>query len=203
MYLSKVFVNIENRGIVYHLDDCDFWHKKVMEGFLDNLEPCSNARQKLGVLFRKEENEKGIIIYVQSKVEPNWYGKSWVKKAEVKNMDNIVNSFTVGKIINFNLLCTPYYTDKETNKLRCFSNKEDKINWLREKEKYNGFVILDCEEIYCNKKLLNIGGNKNSYLIMTNLCGRLKITDVGKFVTFYSDGVGRQKSYGAGMLMLY
>ena len=49
----------------------------------------------------------------------------------------------------------------------------------------------------------NIGGNKETFLYLTNLQGVLEITDVDKFVEFYKEGVGRQKSYGAGMLMLY
>ena len=203
MYLSKLYVNIADRKIVYHLDDADFWHKKIMDGFLDNLEPCSDARKKLGILFRKEESDKGIIIYVQSLIAPNWYGKSWVKNAEVKNIDNIIDSFRVGKFINFNLLCTPYYTDEETKKIKCFSRKEDKINWLREKEDYNGFKLHICENVYCKQVLRNIGGNKNVSLYLTNLQGVIEITDVDKFVEFYKEGVGRQKSYGAGMLMLY
>ena len=203
MYLSKIFVNIADRKIVYHLDDSNFWHKKIMEGFYGDLEPRSDARKKLGILFRKEKKDTGVIIYVQSLVEPNWYGKSWVKNAEVKNIDNILDSFRVGKFLNFNLLCTPYYTDKETNKLRCYSKKEDKVNWLKEKEKYNGFKLHICEAVYCQQKLKNIGGNKETSLYLTNLQGVLEITDVDKFVEFYKEGVGRQKSYGAGMLMLY
>lgn len=203
MYLSKVLVNLKNKDVIYSFEDANFWHKHIMEGFLDSLEPCSNARQKLGVLFRKEVTEKGIILYVQSKVEPNWYGKNWVLKAEVKNIDNVISSFKKGVILSFNLLCTPYYTDKSTNKLRCFSKKEDKINWLKEKEKYNGFILKICDEVYCKEVIKNIGGYKNACLNLTNLKGVLEITDAEKFKTFYTEGVGRQKAYGAGMFLIY
>lgn len=201
MYLSKVILNPNDKGIVWNLTNSNYMHKKVMSAFLDDIEHRRDARKQLGILFRLDINPHEIILYVQSKVEPNWFGKTWVLNAKVKCLDSIVETFKVGRVLNFNLKCTPYYTG-EDNKLHSFNSENEKIVWMQKKEKYNGFKLLTCESRRLDERINNIGGNDIS-LYVTELSGVLEITDVEKFIKFYSDGVGRQKAYGMGMLMLF
>lgn len=203
MYLSKIIVNPLNKSIIDNLDNSNFWHKKVMEGFIDYMEPISSIRKKLGILFRLKFTDKQFCIYVQSKVEPNWYGLSWIKKADVKDMTDLLNSFYEGQILNFETLTLPYRTlDK---KVVPIIDIDGKLDWFKEKQKYNGFEIYNdyLYTEYTSDKFTNIGGHKEINYCATLFKGKLIITDVTKFKEFYISGFGRQKAYGAGMLLLF
>lgn len=203
MFLSKVIVNSRDRETIVHLDDANFWHKRVMSGF-ENLNETNNPRQEMGILFRKVVRGSNIVLFVQSKVEPNWYGKVWILGAEIKDLNNVCSALVEGKSINFDMLSVPYYTDNSESKrgrARCFKTEEDKINWFTIKGEYNGFVVENISIIKDGEYLNNVGGNKKT-LYLTHFIGSLRITDADKFKTFYMNGTGKQKSYGAGMLLL-
>lgn len=203
MFISKVYVNVSDELVKGKLQDSNNWHKLVMSGFNDYFSnDITSLREKYGILFRVEEQISGVTVYVQSSVQPNWYGKSWVSSANVNDLSGILESLSDGALVKFNLLCTPYYADKDTGKISCFTSTEDKINWLKVKGQYNGFELTSCEIVPCDKMLCNIGGNPNVNLRMTNLVGTMSITDAIKFRSFVLKGVGRQKAYGAGMLIL-
>ena len=211
MFLSKIDINISDKEVIYNLKNSNFWHKQIMSGFDEHFIPSSDARKGLDILHRKEESMNNLYFLVQSIVQPNWYGKSWVKNAQVKCLDDIVNSFVVGKVMNFDVLCSPYYTqysiNEKTGKMkgrrRFFKTDEEKLNWLKEKEKYNGFELIGCNVVKTNRTITNIKEQNIKPIYLTNFIGTLRITDVEKFKTFYSNGVGPHKAYGAGMIMLY
>lgn len=201
LYLSKLIINLYDKDVLYHLDDCIYWHKNIMSGFpnIDSKTP----RKDLGVLFRKNFSQSGLVIYVQSMVEPNWENKSWIYNYESKLISKVVDSFKLGNIYHFDLLCIPYYVDSK-DKIRSFVTDVDKKDWLKNKEVYNGFEVLS--DNLCVKSnseyFKGIGDNKKLKIEATNLIGRLRITNVEKFRNFYLTGVGREKAYGAGMLLL-
>ena len=203
MFLSKVVVNTRDRETLTHLEDADFWHKRVMSAF-ENLNGIKSPRKEMGILFRKEIKNNVVILYVQSLVEPNWYGKTWVVDAQIKNLSDFYSALNNNMILHFSLLSIPYYNDESVlkkDKAKCFKTNEDKIEWLKRKETYCGFVIETISIVGNGEYLGNIGGNKKG-LYMTNFVGTLRITDIDKFRKCYMEGLGRQKSYGAGMLLL-
>ena len=211
MFLSKVNINISDKEVIYNLKNSNFWHKKIMSGFDEHFIPSSEARKGLDILHRKEELKNDLYFLVQSIVEPNWYGKSWVSNAQVKCFDEVINSFAEGKLINFDVLCSPYYTKYSTNektgkikgRRRFFKTDEEKLNWFKEKEKYNGFELVSCHIEKTDRAITNIKGQNTTPIYLTNFIGTFRITDVEKFKKFYSEGVGPHKAYGAGMIMLY
>lgn len=197
MYLSKLIVNLMDRDVLCNFTDSYYWHRNIMSGFPDIK--SKTPRKDLGILFRKVVAHSGVTVYVQSKVEPDWTDKSWIYKYEYKSIDNMIDSLVDGKCVSFDLLCTPYYTDTR-NKLRSYKEDDKKLNWFITKGKYNGFDVVDITTKLCTEQFTNIGEKVN--LDATNLIGRLRITDVEKFRDFYLTGVGREKAYGAGMLLL-
>lgn len=196
--------------IARHINDSNSWHKAVMSLFDNYTIPNKEARKTLGVVFRKEVRDSGVYIYIQSKVEPNLDKNKethkWVKQIDTKDLNPIIDSFKEGMKLKFDLLCTPYKVvrvDSPKGKIRCISDRDEKIQWLKDKEPYNGFKVLYCDVISCNETLENIGGTSKGRLYLTKLQGVLEITDVEKFKDFYASGVGRQRAYGAGMLMIF
>lgn len=197
MYLSKLIINLMDRDVLCNFTDSYYWHRNIMSGFpdLDSLSP----RKEMGILFRKVVTHSSVVLYVQSKVEPDWRNKTWIYQYECKSIDNMIDSLTDNQCLAFNLLCTPYYTDSR-NKLRSYTEDDKKLNWFTTKGKYNGFEVINLNIRPCTDKFTNIG--KKISLDATNLMGRIRITDVEKFKEFYLTGVGREKAYGAGMLLL-
>lgn len=201
MYLSKLVINIRDKGVISNLKDSNYWHKNIMSLF--EIGETNSARLDYNILFRLKF-DSNFIIYVQSDIEPVFLDKRWLIKERcmIKSLDGLINSFYNGAEINFDLLCVPYYTDSD-GKLRSYYSSDDKIKWFREKEFYNGFEIKYISDNKCNDIISNIGGNKNLSFNVSNLSGKLIIKDIEKFKSFYNSGVGRYKAYGVGMLILY
>lgn len=197
MYLSKLIINLMDRDVLCHFTDSYYWHRNIMSAF-PHLE-SETPRKDLGILFRKVVSHSCVTIYVQSKVEPDWTEKSWIYKHECKSIDSMLDSLANGSCVSFDLLCTPYYTDTK-NKLRSYIEPEKKLAWFTIKGKYHGFEVIDIATKLCTEQFTNIGNKID--LDATNLIGRLRIVDVEKFRDFYLTGVGREKAYGAGMLLL-
>lgn len=98
-------------------------------------------------------------------------------------------------------MCSPYKTNKETNRPIFLKTVEDKKEWFKEKGKYNGFEVLSC---IVQKNNTAISGFDNSCvkIYLTQFIVQVRITDFELFREFYKNGVGRLKSYGAGMLII-
>lgn len=202
MFLSKVVLNHHSREVCENICNSDYLHKRVMEGFNDYfMDGRSFERKDKNILFRTHFSSSSFIIYVQSEVEPNWYGKEWVLSANIKCIDSILDFIKSGKVLSFDLDCIPYFTD-ETGKLRSYVKADDKIEWFRKKGDYNGFKLLSCRVSSSNKKVTNIGGHSNIIFNLSNLVGKIEVTDADAFKQFFKKGVGRQKAYGAGMILL-
>lgn len=155
-------------------------------------------------LFRLLQLSDGTVkLFLLSQNKPNY--KILAKYGRLKTITtkpyqvSLVNT----KDVNFNLLASPTYRSKKTHKLMPLANFKMQKNWLIEKGKTNGFKVNHVRVI--NEQITSYQHDENSQKIDFKLIefqGTLTITDKNKFKKTLTHGIGRNKSYGLGMLLL-
>ena len=199
MYLSRLELDIRNIFVRNALTNCQEMHKLIMRGF-QNIE-SNEARKEMGALYRVVSNTKCVLVYVQSKVKPCWENEksNAINYFEVKDTSKIIECFEVGRIYNFNILTFPF---KRTNNKRYFlRNANERLEWLQRKAEQSGFQILSVRE-EDNGVLQGIKGERNTGFSTINYIGTLKVTDKELFIKAYTNGLGVEKAYGLGLLLL-
>lgn len=155
-------------------------------------------------LFRLLQLANGTVkLFLLSQNKPNYkilakYGRLKTIATKPYQID-LANT----KDVNFNLLAAPTYRSKKTHKLMPLTNFKMQKNWLTEKGKINGFKVKHVRVI--SEQMTSYQHDENSQKIDFKLIefqGTLTITDKNKFKKALINGIGRNKSYGLGMLLL-
>ena len=122
------------------------------------------------------------------------------KPNKTVDYEPFLNNIKNGQIWNFRLRANPIEHKKQNNtdkrgKIFAFIKVEDQIEWLKKQGIKNGFILNSCY-------VLN-----DSWIEFEKVCilsvtfeGILTITDEHAFKKVLTDGVGRGKAYGCGLL---
>lgn len=195
MYLTRIQLNQRDRDLIVHYTDSDYWHKNVMSGFQHTGYEGYDKRNKYKVLFRLI----GRSLYISSLVRPVYNQSGWIRTVETKDISGVVDSFEVGNTYSFDICVVPY--TKVDGKTQLLKSDADKEEWFHEAQKY-GFELQECYlDSFGETVLEHVGGNDYN-IKATRFIGRLKVTDKEQFQKLYRTGLGREKAYGAGMLLL-
>lgn len=175
------------------------WHKYLWKFFPD----CAN--EKRSFLFRWDNGCQKSIVYLLSKRKPknlppfgNWTTKE------------VLFSFKVGDFFSFQIRVNPVKITcpegKNSSKRKRVPLVEDKqiLSWFEQKSLLHGFKIIrekihleNPPPIFCHK--LHSG---KSFHHNVNISGILQVTEEERFLHALTQGIGRGKSLGFGLLLL-
>lgn len=201
MYLSKISLDLRTASARQSLHDCGDMHRNVQKLF-------STSREDAGVLYRVYSDKTGSYIYIQSKRAPAETEDSLnngMRITAIRNISALESSFSKGRRLGFNLLTAPCKKISDgvskNSRRRILRTPDERIQWLMKKGSDNGFVVLAAEEtdgelLYSRKK------SNEMYLHTTIFTGLLQISDVERFTQIWRQGIGPEKAYGLGMLLL-
>jgi CRISPR system Cascade subunit CasE len=204
VYLTCATINRLQQSARQALGDCCDMHRNVM-----TLYPhvqCLEARKSGGVLFRTMEQRGDTLLYLMSETQPDFSGVEWLNSssARVRDVAPLRSVLATGKTLRFDLLAHPSkkVNAERKNSARVFLRTEDeRKQWLaRQGEKY-GFSVDASQE----KLILDLHGKRSTgpmYLKAVQFNGILRVTDPDMFWKGYTQGIGAEKSYGLGMLLL-
>lgn len=195
MYISKYVFN-PHCGAVSKLSDAESMHKFVW-GFFQDMTDFSVSRANLGILYKVQEVKGQIFLVIQSKVKPNTVPSDVTEIYSVTDdvmKEKLQNSQEVG----FQVFVNPTWINPDTKKRLALGQYEKRIEWIKNYMFKNGCVVtsVDEKDFYyqsCNK------GNNPFKIGISNMCGRVQITDFEKFYAMVLKGIGRSRSYGAGL----
>lgn len=209
IYLSKLPLNYTNRRVQNEISNLYELHRTIMHAF-----PKDQGRQKSSVLFRLEQNNPSssvnLRILVQSKVRPDW---SFIESneqfianpgIEVKEFNPIIRR---NEIYRFTLSVNPTRRNKESSKLIPIFNEDELNSWIVAKGAQYGFepifssLIIKKNPPYVFYKR-NGDQTQKINLVITNFSGLLKVVDQEKLLLGLTNGIGRGKSFGCGLLSL-
>lgn len=212
MYLSRLQLNPTSRTLWRSVVDQPYkLHQLVMKAFPDKV-----RREDANVLHRLDTTANGVMLLVQSDIQPDWtqFDNEFLLPADpfdphpnpaVRKLDAL--DLQNGRFLQFRLRANPTIKKvrRDENGERLNSNRvplvhEDKqIDWLEKRAAQSGFRLLDAN--------INPEGNQTDHrkklTIFTVLInGRLQITDAAKFNTALQKGIGPAKAFGCGLLSL-
>lgn len=173
--------------------DARWIHRAVMDLFGD-LGNTSEARAAAGVLFRVEPHVDNGRVLVQSNVPPV------VDGIRTRSLEPVRERLTGGRHVRFLLAANTVRTINRTgpggsirtHRARVFDDQLD--GWL--KQRLDGAVDVGPLAPPETRKLRQ----GPAQLIVTTFRGRGTVADPDRLTQLMSDGVGRAKAYGCGLL---
>lgn len=199
MYLSKITLGLRSPSVRQGLRNCADMHRNIQRCF-------GTDRSDSGVLYRLHKTENGCCIYLLSETAPKRMA-SGMTLAGCRDMTDFEDSMTAGRVFRFDLLCMPCKKIPDgigRNSRRVnLRTPEEKADWVMRKAAVAGFEILP-DSLNEMREIVIMGERENSplYFHATQFAGVLRITDEAAFRKAWREGIGPEKAYGLGMLML-
>ncbi len=212
MYLSRLQLNPTSRTLWRNVADQPYrLHQLVMQGFPNGVD-----REKANVLHRLDPTHHGLMLLVQSDIQPNWDSLDRDLLLPADPFDPLPNpavqmmtdlGLQNGRILTFRLRANPTIKKvrRDEQGERRNSNRvplvreNEQFAWLTEKAQQSGFRLLDAS-INPEGKQTDYGKRLTIYTILIN--GRLQITNANQFSTALQQGIGPAKAFGCGLLSL-
>lgn len=204
MYMTCAAIDRRNPSARQALSDCCDMHKNIMRLF--SFPEMGMARRDERILYRIVEKRDDILLYLTSNRPPDMQQVSWIKRDTVRQRDlqPLISRFAAGQCFSFDLLVHPSkkVARAEANSRRVFlRTAQERINWLERQGEKCGFRYLSLQE----DVPFDLRGRRSTGTIRlraVRMTGRLEITDAKLFAQAYSCGIGPEKAYGLGLLLL-
>lgn len=200
MYLSKLVLDISAPSVRQSVRDCQDMHRSLMKAF-------DVPREEAGMLYRVVTTRQQITVLVQSSVQPAWerIDAMGYHCEQIKDISGLPQKYGTGSVLRFSLLACPSKKVKgngrNSQRVHLISI-EDRADWLkRQGEKY-GFALLELHEAGDEVKMQGSRSSGALTLSAIPFEGVLQLTDTESFWKAFQAGIGPEKAYGAGLLML-
>ncbi len=203
MILAEISIDISNPSARQAIRDRNDMHRNIMKAF---PRADGEARKTMGVQYRLIEKNNSLTALVMSAVSGNWeetIRSGYMLKRE-RQMDDVLASLTKGRILGMDVLCVPskkICCDGKNSRRRFLCSESEREGWLRRKGEMLGFEVLSYRENGVSQACAykkNMPIRFNYARVLSNV----RITDEEKFRLAYSEGIGPEKAYGMGMMLL-
>ncbi len=201
MYLSRVELDLNNRSTLKALGSQSIIHGAVESSFSGerkrNLWRIDKLGDKLYLLILSED--KPCLSSISSRFGNN------DSDAETRNYDTLLSRVKLGGKWRFRLTANPTKSVSSNGgrgKVHAITIVDLQKQWLAEKSEECGFKLADdsfdvVENKWC--KFRKKDGSTVS-LLSVSFEGVLEITDEELFKASLTNGIGRGKAYGMGLL---
>lgn len=205
MYISRVEVDTMNRTKIKDLTHIGAFHSWVEDSFPDE----KNQKIRTRKLWRvdKLNNKQYLIIVSQNKPDITLLEKYGVKNtASVKDYDSFFESVNAGDRMFFRIVLNPVFSksagEGKRGEIKPYYDIESQMKYLINRAEKNGFS-LEPEEISIVEKgnaFLKKPSTANIKFVKAVYEGFLTIKDREKFIKILSEGMGKHKAYGFGLM---
>ncbi len=205
MYISQVEIDLNNRRKTRDLTHLGAYHNWVEMSFPDEIEKEKRSRK----LWRIDKINGKSFLLVVSESKPDLeilekYGVA--NSARTKDYETFLESLKEGQILRFRAALNPIVSKKEEERKRgkiypCY-NTEDQMKFLLDRSEKNGFELEEngFQIVEKSHPILRRKGTRHIKLNKVVYEGKLKIIDKEKFLKILTQGMGREKAYGFGMI---
>ena len=196
MIMSRISMNVHHPSARQALRDRDDMHK--------NLSQAIGKR----FIYRVYETRNKVEIITISDDTPDRteLSKRGYCLESTRDMSNLKTLYREGSVFAFDLLAAPARRIKNNNNKndrRIFlKSPEERRNWLVWQGKKYGFEVLSEVEA-AEKHSFMVGRNSGEFWFTgVKFEGILKITDASLFWKAWETGIGPEKAYGMGLLVI-
>lgn len=202
MILTKITVNTKKDGARKALQNMQILHQVLCGIF-------GTSRKDSDILFSINEEEAETALYVTSstamdrkKLPP------WMTITLERDYNGILCQIENGHRFGFRLETVPSKKVRENgaknSRRKALRTSDEREAWLNRKAAQNGFGVLDFVERQGNELTANHSQNNGGTITINSYSyiGALQVTDAEKFKKAVTKGIGPEKAYGLGMLLL-
>lgn len=203
MYLSQFYFKTAKPFDFYNtIYDRDKMHKKIMEMF-------DNKRSEEKVLFavlnpndNKNKTCCSAPIIIQSENRPNYNNVKNLYQYNCMPIDNTLNKLSHGDIVNLIAVLEPTKRNIARKNGRKIINTEGgRCEWVFKKFSKAGEIKFLKEINKVDASVFRRGVKSRKFSTFTYEI-TIKINDVDELKKMICTGVGRDKAYGAGLVMI-
>lgn len=162
--------------------------------WLTGRQDKSRADNKL--LYKLITNGDEIYLYIQSLSEFNTENVGAVGFELVKVFD--LESRNYEELTYFDVQTFPYKTVND--KRYYIKDTAERYDWLKRQFEKNGIELLDFTEYKQSDIVLD--NNQLKRIPTSSFRGRMKVVDPIKAEVFITNGMGRMKNYGLGLILV-
>lgn len=205
MYLSRVEIDVFNKKNIKDLSHLGIYHSWVEDSFPEEKKEHIRSRK----LWRVDKLYNKQYLLILSEIKPNFdlLEKYGIKgTAESKNYDKFLGNLKDGMKAKFRIVLNPVISKKTSN----FSKRgrvyphvtvKHQLEYLEKRAEKNGFILNECNIVNRGIGLLK-KDNKCIEFIKVTYEGMLTIIDTQKIIYTLKKGIGREKTYGFGLLTI-
>lgn len=202
MYLTKIDLALNNRTVCAALGDCQKMHR-LLNGLFDS------SRQGVQLLYRVRNRDRDCCVYLYSNcpICPDKLLPFMTLEGQ-RDLSGWLDSMKPGRRFRFDLLTMPSKKEPQENgknsRRRVLKTQEERLAWLKRQAAQNGFALLQTQELetvgFSGKHPEEQGGRMgwSAY----HYIGILEIRDAEAFCKAMERGIGPEKAYGLGMILL-
>lgn len=178
-------------------------HLGAYHNLIEHLFPEEfKAKTRLRHLWRRDNFKMTVVSETQpsTKILSKY---SYRDFAQISNYNHQINNLANNQKYVFKLAANPVL--RKRKRVIPLNDKESQLNWLNKKAIQNGFKLdsIKIESVtHPPLKRRKGKGNNNFWLNRVDYHGVLTITDVDKFKKALINGVGRERAFGMGLLLL-
>ncbi len=138
------------------------------------------------------------MICVQSDIMPT--STSDLKVLSCTDANERISLIKAGMVLKFDVLLRP--VKRHEGRSTLIRDIESRIKWVEMLGQKYGFKIETIREVSRIQKTMFHSGSKTGRVDGYRYVGTLSVQDADLFKKAYETGIGRDKAYGYGMLML-
>jgi len=218
MYLSLLRLNPTDQRVQQDLRDPHSLHQTVMRAFASVLDPEQEARAFWGVLHRLEfERRSGrILLYVQSRVEPDWsflpatsLVEDGLANPSVKSVDATYGRIAAGQTLRFRIRANPTRKidtksgpngERRNGRRVPLVGLDAQVEWLSRKAGESGFRLLQVTVAATGSPEMVRSHSRGCAFQGVVFEGRLVVHEPDRFRAALVQGIGPGKAFGFGLL---
>lgn len=218
MFLTLMRLNPASADVQRDLRDPQALHRTIMRAFPSVIDPELEARAYWGVLHRLEfERRSGrILLYVQSRVAPDWsflpagyLVDDGMANPAVKSVQRAYENVSAGSVLRFRLRANPTRKidtksgpngEKRNGRRVPLSGPDAQLAWLARKAEMHGFELLQANVVATGASELVRSYSTGRTFQGVLYEGRLVVRDSNRFREALERGIGPGKAYGYGLL---
>lgn len=202
MYLSRVEIDDNNRQKTKDLTHLGAYHNWVESSFPNEL--AQNRRLRHLWRIDRLRGKRYLLIVSQEKpdlTKMQRYGV--VNTAMTKDYQPFMEQIQNGDVMRFRLVANPTY--RTDGKVYPHITVEQQKNWLLAQIEKAGFVIPTDQAGNYSFEIVNrnwpvLYHKRRVRLSRVAFEGKLRVIDAAKLRLALTNGIGREKAYGMGML---
>lgn len=215
MYLSRIALNEHRRDTMAALASPYKIHAAVESSF-----PPDESVKKRN-LWRIDRLGNNIYLLVLSKQRPDFthvveqYG--WprsIQKWETKSYTSLIDQIKIGQKWQFRLRANPVHSvrqgdgiqendDAKRGRVYAHVTVRQQEEWLLERAAKNGFALTESSFRVIHREVIRFRKKRRQVtLSIATYEGLLEISDVPLFICALTQGIGRAKAFGCGLLTI-